>query len=190
MKAIAWCVWGAAVTAACGPGEEAPQVLVDMEFSAFVDVDGDGLSHNDSPSTISLGDYLAENRAGTTVIMLNAAAGWCDPCQREAAGLPELQASYASRGLVVLTAVFQDQHGDPADETFTRVWAETFALTFPVLIDTEFQTDTYFDDNVMPANMFVDAETSEILLVATGAEPGADPLREYREFLDAHFASP
>jgi hypothetical protein len=38
--------------------------------------------------------------------------------------------------------------------------------------------------------MFVDAETSEILVVATGAEQGADPLRAYRELLDSYLATP
>jgi hypothetical protein len=36
----------------------------------------------------------------------------------------------------------------------------------------------------MPANMFVDAQTLEILTIATGADTGADPLKEYRELLD------
>ncbi len=74
------------------------------------------------------------------------------------------------------------------DEAFARVWAQTFGLSFPVLIDTQFQTGAYFQASVMPANLFVDAETGEILLVATGAEPGADPLRAYRDFLDSHLA--
>lgn len=169
----------------CG-GSDAPprETLEDMEFLAFVDSDGDGACCNEAPRTIRLSDYYAENRPGTRIIMINAAAGWCGPCMREAAELPEFAAAYEPRGVVVLTAVFQDQNGEPAGTAFARTWAETFALSTPTLIDTSFQTGRYFDVNTMPANMFVDAETREILEIATGAETGDDPMQVYRELLD------
>lgn len=168
-----------------GGGDTPPsETLEDMEFEAFVDSDGDGACCNEEPRTIRLSDYYAENRPGTRIIMINAAAGWCGPCQREAAELSEFAAAYEPRGVVVLTAVFQDQNGAPADAAFAKTWAETFELSTPTLIDTSFQTGRYFDVNTMPANMFVDAETLEILEIATGAEPGDDPMQVYRELLD------
>jgi thiol-disulfide isomerase/thioredoxin len=175
--------------AACGNDPSSAAKLEDMQFSALVDVDGNGLSHDDPVTTIRLADQLAAARPGTKILMVNAAAGWCDPCQREAAALSALRATYEPRGVAILTAVFQDPQGEPVDETFARTWAETFSLSVPVLIDTEFQSGAYFQANTMPANMFVDAETSEILLVATGAEPGDDPLRAYRELLDSYLAA-
>lgn len=167
-----------------GTGTPAPETLEDLEFRAFVDSDGDGLSSNDTPTTIRLSEYFAANRPGTKIIMLNAAAGWCAPCMREASALPAFAAEYEPRGVVVLTAVFQDQNTQPADEAFAKTWADTFMLPVPTLIDTEFQTSRYFDANAMPANLFVDAETLEILTTATGAETGDDPMKEYRELLD------
>jgi thiol-disulfide isomerase/thioredoxin len=167
-----------------GTGAPPPETLEDMEFLAFVDSDGDGACCNEAPRTIRLSDYYAENRPGTKIIMINAAAGWCGPCMREAAELPEFAAAYEPRGVVVLTAVFQDQNGNPADNAFAKTWAETFELSTPTLIDTAFQTGQYFDVNTMPANMFVDAETLEILEIATGAETGDDPMQVYRELLD------
>jgi thiol-disulfide isomerase/thioredoxin len=161
-----------------------PRTLDDLEFQAFVDSDGDGLSSNNEPTTLHLSDYFAANRPGTRIIMINAAAGWCAPCMREASALPAFADEFESRGVVILTAVFQDQNARPADEAFARAWAETFMLPMPTLIDTEFQTSQFFDVNTMPANMFVDAETLEILEIATGAETGNDPMREYRELLD------
>jgi thiol-disulfide isomerase/thioredoxin len=162
-----------------GNGTAEPQTLEDMEFLGFVDIAVD-----DQPRTIRLSDYYAENRPGTRIIMLSAAAGWCAPCMREASAMPDFAATYEPRGVAILTAVFQDQNGDPAEVEFVRTWAETFALTVPVLIDTSFQTGTYFDAGTMPANMFVDAETLEILKIATGAGTGDDPMQEYRELLD------
>lgn len=173
-------------TSGCGagPGETGQDTLEDMELLGFVDDDGDGRCWNEEPREVRLSDYLAENRPGTRIIMLNAAAGWCGPCMREAAALPELAATYEPRGVAVLSAVFQDQNGDPAGIEFVRTWAETFGLATPMLIDGTFQTSKYFDVNTMPANMFVDAETGQILKIATGAETGDDPLREYRDLLD------
>jgi hypothetical protein len=162
-----------------GNGTPAPQTLEDMEFSGFVDIAVD-----DQPRTIRLSDYYAENRPGTRIIMLSAAAGWCAPCMREASAMPDFAATYEPRGVAILTAVFQDQNGDPADAEFVRIWAETFDLTVPVLIDSSFQTGRYFDAGTMPAHMFVDAETLEILKIATGAGTGDDAMQEYRALLD------
>jgi thiol-disulfide isomerase/thioredoxin len=165
----------------CSAGNETPslQLLDDMEFLGFVDIDTDT-----QPRTIRLSDYTAENRPGTRIIMLNAAAGWCAPCMREASAMPAFAAAYEPRGVAILTAVFQDQNGDPADAEFVRTWVETFDLPVPALIDSTFQTGRYFDASAMPANMFVDAETLDILAIAEGAAAGSDPMREYRELLD------
>jgi thiol-disulfide isomerase/thioredoxin len=164
--------------------------LEDAEFVAFVDVDGDGNSSDDQPRTIHLSDYYAKNRPGTKIIMLNAAAGWCGPCMHEAAKLSDFAASYQAQGVVVLTAVFQKGDASAADEAFTKLWAQTFKLSIPALVDSSFTTKRYFDVNTLPANMFVDANTTEILTVATGAKPGDDPLKEYRDLLDHYLQSP
>lgn len=171
--------------AACN-GEETPPhtTLEDLEFLAYVDVDQDGLAGNDEPRMLRLSEYFAANRAGTRIIMINAAAGWCSPCMQEASAIPEFVAAYQPRGVAVLTAVFQDQNGDPADAAFTKLWAENFSLPNPTLVDSSFATSKYFDVSAMPANLFADATTLEILSIATGAEPGGDPLKTYRELLD------
>ncbi|HET6479328.1 MAG TPA: hypothetical protein VFG35_04685, partial [Actinoplanes sp.] len=111
-------------TPGCGGDEPPPsrEMISDMEFLAFVDAD------TTAPRTIHLSDYFAENRPGTKIIMINAAAGWCVPCMREAAAMPDLAAEYEPRGVAILTAVFQDQNGDPADEEFVRAWCQSFGL--------------------------------------------------------------
>ena len=167
--------------AGCGAANDPStgQILEDMEFLCFEDID-----IQPEPRTVRLSDYSAESRPGTRIIMLSAAAGWCAPCMREASAMPAFAAIYEPRGVAILTAVFQDQNGDPADAEFVRTWVETFDLTVPALIDSSFQTGKYFDASAMPANMFVDAETLEILDIATGAETGDDPMKEYRDLLD------
>lgn len=176
---------GAALTGCGGGGGAAErQVLEDASFTGFVDDNANGQSFDDAPRTVHFSEFFAQNRPGTRVIMLNAAAGWCGPCQHEAAKLTELAAEYAPRGLAVVTAVFQKDDATASDEAFTKLWAETFRLSVPTLVDSSFLTKKYFDVNTLPANMFVDAETTEIIAVATGAKPGDDPLAEYRAWLD------
>lgn len=187
----------ALASAACGGGDsdgdgdgtqeddggQAGETIDDMEFSAFLDGDTAG-----EPVAVRLSDYTAAERPGARVIMINAAAGWCAPCMREAEAMPEFAAEYEPRGVVILVAVFEDQNGDPADPAFVKEWVDTFELAVPVLIDTSFQMGKYVDVNVMPVNIFVDAETLEILEVAQGAETGDDPLQEYRELLDFYLS--
>ena len=165
---------------ACGGDDDAePALVTDLEFAAFVGGDTAG-----EPTTVRLSDWFAENAAGTRILMLNAAAGWCVPCMREAQEMPAFAAEYEQQGVAILTAIFQDQNGDPADPEFVKMWVDTFQLELPALIDTDFQTSAWFDVNTLPANMFVDAESREILTIAHGTEAGDDPMQEYRALLD------
>lgn len=171
----------AALAAACGGADDggAGEQVTDMEFSAFVGGDTAG-----EPEVVHLADWFADRAPGTRIIMLNAAAGWCVPCMREAEAMPAFAAEYQPRGVAILTAVFQDQNGDPADAEFVKTWVDAFQLEVPALIDSEFQTSAWFDVNTLPANLFADAETREILTIAHGAEAGDDPMQEYRALLD------
>lgn len=175
--------------AACGSTPEPEgDPVADFEMLAYVDDNGNGLSHDDAPRTIHLKDYFAAQRPGTRIVMLNAAAGWCAPCMAEASALGEFAAAYEARGVVVLTAVIQDQNGAASTAEFARLWAETFALPVPTLVDVDFVTEPYFDLSTMPANLFIDAETERTLEVAVGAMAGDDPMREYRELLDYYLS--
>src|SRR5689334_20131613 len=131
------------ILAGCGGSSNdapAPKVLADAQFLAFVDDNGNGLSFDGQPRMIRLSDFFAANRAGTKMIMLNAAAGWCGPCTHEAGKLSEFATDYAAKGVVVLTAVFQKEDASPSDADFTRTWAETFHLSVPTMVDSSFIT--------------------------------------------------
>ena len=167
--------------AACGGGDDDGEVRVveDLTFEGYLDGDT-----TDEPVPIKLSDYFAENRPGTKILMVNAAAGWCVPCMREAEAMAEFAAEYEPQGVAILVAVFQDQNAEPATAEFVQAWIDSFSLDVPVVIDADFKTSLYFDVSVMPSNLFVDAESLEILTIAEGAETGDDPMSEYRELLD------
>jgi thiol-disulfide isomerase/thioredoxin len=163
----------------CGGGGSSSQKLEDMQFSAFVGGDTGG-----DPVTVKLSDYFASSQPDTRIIMISAAAGWCVPCMNEAAAMDDFAATYQPQGVAILTAVFQDNDANPADPAFVKAWVDAFSLTIPALIDSDFQTSAYFDVSAMPSTVFADAETLDILKITTGAAPGDDPMKDYRDLLD------
>src|SRR5690554_2127488 len=96
----------AASMLACGdPGTESSKLLEDFESPAFLDGVTDG-----EPVPLRLSEYLAAERPDARIIMINAAAGWCAPCMREATALPAFAAEFEPQGVAILVAVFQDQN--------------------------------------------------------------------------------
>lgn len=178
-RTLIWFLLAVASASGCGGDDEPSQQIEDMTFPVFLDGDTSG-----DPGTAHLSDYLAENLAGTRILFISAAAGWCVPCMREATAMGEFAATYEPQGVAILTVIFQDQNGDPADAAFVKDWVDSFELTIPVLIDSDFQTGIYFDASAMPSALFVDAESREILETTTGAATGDDPMKDYRDLLD------
>lgn len=188
--ALSWAAWALVQTGCGGGGElDAPTFAEDLEWLALVDGDDAGsIVHDEEPRGVRLSDYAASGRPGTKAVVLLAAAGWCAPCQAEASVLSSFVATYEPQGVSVLTAVIQDAQSNPADVEFGRLWAETFSLTIPTLIDSDFTTSRYFDIGAMPSAMLIDAQSLEILSVTIGADTGSDPLGKYRDLLDYHLS--
>lgn len=182
----------ALVAAGCSGSSPKPvgELVGDAEFLALVDgADPGDATDDDDPQLVHLSDFSAANRPGTKLIMLVAAAGWCGPCQSEAAALSAFAADYADRGVVVVSAIIQDAESRPADVEFARVWAHEFSLTIPLLIDSKFQTASYIDLNAMPSSAIIDATTLSIRKTVVGADTGTDPLGKYRALLDHELSS-
>ena len=166
------------------------EVAGDAQFLALVDGDDPGdATDDDVPEMVRLRDFSADNRPGTKLIMLVAAAGWCGPCQVEASALSAFAADYKKRGVVVLTALIEDAQSKPATVAFARLWAHEFSVTVPLLIDSDFQTASYVDLNAMPTSVIIDAKTMSIRQTGVGADTGSDPLGKYRALLDRELSS-
>lgn len=162
----------------------------DAQFLALVDTDDDGSAiEDDAPRQVRLSELAAQQAKQPRLIMLVAAAGWCGPCQAEAAALSSFADDYRERGVLIVTALIEDVQSRPASIEFARLWAREFSLTVPALIDTEFQTSDYVDINAMPTSVVLDADTLSIRTTEVGADTGADPLGKYRALLDHELSS-
>lgn len=183
-----------ALILAAGCAGNDPKAVADLsadpEFLALIDgADAGSATADDEPKMVRLSDFSAQKRPGTKLIMLVAAAGWCGPCQSEAAALSAFAEDYADKDVVVLSAIIEDAQSKPASVDFARLWAREFELTVPLLIDSEFHTASYIDLNAMPSSVIINAATMSITKTGIGADTGSDPLGKYRALLDHELSS-
>lgn len=132
-----------------------------IESLVFTEIDG---------SDFSLDDDVFKN-ADTDLLLLVTAAGWCTACREEQPALEELYQSYKSQGLEVVVAVFEDNNYNAATPEFAGSWRDSYALTFPVVADTDFKLGAYYDPSLTPMAMLVDVKTMTILNIQIGAQP-------------------
>lgn len=105
------------------------------------------------------------------LLLLVTAAGWCTACREEQPALEALYQSYKNDGLEVVVAVFEDNNFAPAETDFATSWKDSYALTFPVVADTDFKLGAYYDPSLTPMAMLVDISKMEILNIQIGAQP-------------------
>ncbi len=145
-------------------GSEPGDVVQNLCFQGFRSPDASQAeARANSLDEVSFGDYLDPTGERYELILINSAAIWCSACQVEHQTLPAHQAELGPRGLVVLSALFQDAERDPAVVDDLVVWVETFEPNFPMLLDPDYQLGTYARAETAPLNLVVDARTMRIL---------------------------
>jgi peroxiredoxin len=119
-------------------GDEAPDFTLE-EFS--------------SGKPISLGDYL-----GKKVVMLEFWATWCDICKSEMPRLQKEYSEYRERGYELLAITLS--RGDKKDREKIQALKEKYGLTYPLLMDTEFEVATkiYGLSGPIPLKAIIDCQ--------------------------------
>lgn len=152
-----------------GPyGAAVDDVIENLQWLGFVDDDKDKNPFDQEPRIFQLAEYFAQNDPTAKVIMINAAAGWCGPCQAEAYSSGELIDNYQAKGARFVSALFEDGNYDPVTREYTKSWGETFSARWPLMVDATFLLGKYFPETSMPMNMFVDAKTMKIITIYNG----------------------
>ena len=105
------------------------------------------------------------------VMVLVTAANWCGACKEEAKFLADLHDKYASKGLIVVSALFEDRADVPASQELVQWWMKTYKTPYPVVLDEEFKLGKYYDKAASPMNMVVDVDTMRIIKIIQGSDP-------------------
>ncbi len=98
------------------------------------------------------GDALSLSDLQGKAVVLNFWATWCPPCRAE---MPELQAAYEeySPGGLVVLGVNQGE-----DQAAVKAYLEELNLTFPVVLDTQFEASEIYQVNSLPTTFFIDRD--------------------------------
>ncbi len=153
-----------AVAYPAGPyGTEPGSVLKNACFRGWTRPDS--AAHDASSlESVQLSDYFdPTGAAGRRLLLLNTAAVWCSACRVEHEHLSERASELGPRGLVILSALFQDQQRNPADVEDLTTWVETFESNFPMVLDPRYQFGLYASAETAPLNLVIDARDMTIL---------------------------
>lgn len=83
----------------------------------------------DAPGTISIQDYFdCDGSKGINALLIVNSATWCGACQEEATDLPSHAATFAQKGIRVLTLMVQNAAGQPATLATAKSWRGNFGL--------------------------------------------------------------
>jgi peroxiredoxin len=102
---------------------------------------------------VSLSQFL-----GKKVVMLEFWATWCDICKGEMPRLVEEYEAYKDKGYVLLGITLS--RGDKKDREKIQELKDRFGLTYPLLLDTEFEvaTKTYGLSGPIPLKTIIDCQ--------------------------------
>jgi len=129
------------------PPTPTPEPAVDLPTSPYPDA----LTPDCSLNTLT-GEEIALSQLRGKPTIINFWASWCPPCRQE---LPALQAAYnAYKDDINFLAINVKE-----DEATVTPFAETMALTFPILLDKQGEvSDNFYQVRGIPTTLFVDAK--------------------------------
>ncbi|MEI6131606.1 MAG: redoxin family protein [Bacillota bacterium] len=97
-----------------------------------------------SGKSVSLSDFKGRP------VYINFFATWCPPCRGEMPEIESLYQKYKSQGLVVLAVDLQE------DAATVQNFITQNGYTFNVLLDTNGETNAFYDLGSIPVSVFVD----------------------------------
>jgi hypothetical protein len=151
-----------------GPyGTEVGEVAADVCFQGW-ERPGEVTHEADTLTSLSFGRYSDPTGERYELLLVNSAALWCMACQVEHEELPARYEEYAPRGVVILSALFQDREGEPATVADLELWVETFDTPFPMALDPDYQLGAYASAASAPLNLLLDARSMRIIEKFTG----------------------
>ncbi len=113
---------------------------------------------------IAFSDYYDPTGSkGVSLLLVNTSAVWCGACINEHRTLPDYQSELGSKGLVILSTLFQDSQRDGASMSDLERWIANFHPNFPMVADPEVSLTPYSPPELAPLNMVIDPRSMKIL---------------------------
>jgi hypothetical protein len=125
---------------------------------------------------------MADVRQNAKLILIDGAARWCGPCNRDQPEMVNLEATYASKGVAILEIVVEGGYGVAATSDDINRWAQQHALSGTIAIDPGYELAKYADVTAFPLYIVVRADTMRVehlqvgALAASPIEPVLDSL--------------
>ena len=98
------------------------------------------------------GDSLSLSDFRGQAVVLNFWATWCPPCQAEMPELQETYTKYSAGGLVVLGV------NQAEDRASVQAFMQERGLTFPVVLDEQYDASQQYQVNSLPTTFFIDRD--------------------------------
>ena len=130
--------------------------------------------------SFSLGDVRQQMNA--KLILIDGAARWCTPCNRDQPAMKMVEANYASKGVVTMEVLVEGGYGVAATSDDINRWANQYQLAGIITIDPAYELAKYADLTAFPVYIVVRASTMRIeyrqveSLAASPIEPVLDSL--------------
>jgi hypothetical protein len=125
---------------------------------------------------VCLSDFHADPDA--TLLLVESCAIWCVACRAEYEGNGSAQPSLEqrleqrkSKGFRILGTIFESADSSPATPSDAALWANTFRIGFPFVVDDEHKLGLFTSSNIAPFNILVDVKTMKVVLELSGDEP-------------------
>ena len=155
-----------------GPyGSERGSIIADHAFLGWRDPVRSGFDET-RLGEVRFSDFYGSRGGGAELIVVNAAAVWCQVCRLEVATIDRegLAQAYRERNVVLLGTLFEDASGAPAKPADLALWGNrlNFTVDFPLVLDPGLKLGPYFAESVTPMNLVIDGRTMEILEVFMG----------------------
>ena len=127
---------------------------------------------------ISLGDV----RKTSTLILIDGAARWCTPCNRDQPTMRTIESTYAQKGVTTMEILVEGGYGIAATDDDINRWALQYQLAGIIAIDPAYELAKYADLSAFPVYMVVRSSTMRVeymqvdTLAASPIEPVLDQL--------------
>ena len=124
-----------------------------------------GYAENSAASgTVSIQDYFdCDGSKGINALLIVNSATWCGACQEEASDLPSHAATFAQKGIRILTLMVENANGAPASLSTATSWRDNFGLdAYGTAADPNFSF-AGFGSVGLPLQILVDPRTMKIV---------------------------